>query len=272
MLKPRQNVIVSTVEPSGADRQKVWLQKGKNLFDANSLFTGYRIGSDGLLFAHDNYSATDFIPVNPNTNYIANWSVITLECICYYDETKTFISRNTSENPFTTPHNCKYIRASRLTTNTITAQIEQGSRATDYEEYIEHKMYVLNDNNVYEEFMKKEENVDSSKILHHGETLNNLLNKGTFKEYNGNLSGNTTYDINLSLGQFSIVIVTLIQGFNAEIVGAFTANYTGYFFTQFLKQTIASTFLDKIERRDYFLRLTVKNTSNIQYKIKVLTL
>ncbi len=134
------------------------------------------------------------------------------------------------------------------------------------------KIHVLNDNDVYEEFMKKEENVDSSKILHHGETLNNLLNKGTFKEYNGNLSGNTTYDINLSLGQFSIVIVTLIQGFNAEIVGAFTANYTGYFFTQFLKQTIASTFLDKIERRDYFLRLTVKNTSNIQYKIKVLTL
>ncbi len=36
-------------------------------------------------------------------------------------------------------------------------QIEQGSTATSYEEYIETKMYVLNDNNVYEEFMKKEE-------------------------------------------------------------------------------------------------------------------
>ncbi len=119
---------------------------------------------------------------------------------------------------------------------------------------------------------KCKEEIDSSNVQHNGETLNNFLSKGTFKEYNGNLSGSTTYDINLNLGQFSIVIVTLIQGSNAEVVGAFTANYTGYFFTQFLKQTIASTFLDKIERGNYFLRLTVKNTNNVQYKIKVLTL
>ncbi|MCI8362287.1 MAG: hypothetical protein HFJ41_04015 [Clostridia bacterium] len=37
-------------------------------------------------------------------------------------------------------------------------QIEQGSTATEYEEYIESKTYILNDNNVYEEFMKKEKN------------------------------------------------------------------------------------------------------------------
>lgn len=36
-------------------------------------------------------------------------------------------------------------------------QLEQGSVVTSYEEYIEPKTYILNDNNVYEEFMKKEE-------------------------------------------------------------------------------------------------------------------
>lgn len=88
--------------------------------------------------------------------------------------------------------------------------------------------------------------------------MKNLLNKGIFKGYNGNLNGSVTYDINLGLGQFRIVFITLIQGYNIGIVGVFTTNYTRYFFTQFLKQTIASTFLDKVEIGDYLFRITVK--------------
>jgi len=40
-------------------------------------------------------------------------------------------------------------------------QIEQGSTATEYEEYIESKTYILNNNNAYEEFMKKQEEIYS---------------------------------------------------------------------------------------------------------------
>lgn len=114
--------------------------------------------------------------------------------------------------------------------------------------------------------------LDSNGIVHNKELLNTLLDRGIFKEYTGNLSGNTSYDVNLFLPQFSIVSILLIQGVTAEIIEAFTANYTGYFFTPFLKQTIANSFLDKIERGSNFLRLTIKNTNNVQYRIKVLTL
>lgn len=146
-------VIVSKTEPTGDNREKVWMQKGKNLFDKNSLFTGYRFGSDGSLFADSAYSSTDYISVKSNTIYTVNWQMETRECVCYYDETKTFISRNTATSPFTTPTNCKYIRASRISTEINTAQIEQGSIATPYEAYIEPKIYVKNNNDVYEEFI-----------------------------------------------------------------------------------------------------------------------
>lgn len=104
----------------------------KNIFDKNDVVNGYRFGSDGLLFADANYSATDYIAVKPNTTYIANWTLETRECICYYDSSFNFISRNVSVNPFTTPSNCKYIRASILTTNLNIAQIEKGDTATPY--------------------------------------------------------------------------------------------------------------------------------------------
>lgn len=108
----------------------------KNLFNKNNLYKGYRLGSDGNLFADTTYSATDFIIVSPNKTYIANWDVSALECICYYDETKTFISRNINTNPFTVPNNCKYIKVSRLTSNISTTQIEDGIVITSYVPYL----------------------------------------------------------------------------------------------------------------------------------------
>lgn len=41
-------------------------------------------------------------------------------------------------------------------------QIEQGSKATKYEAYIEPKIYIKNSNDVYEEFIKKSEEVYST--------------------------------------------------------------------------------------------------------------
>lgn len=189
-------VVVSVTEPTGDNREKVWIQKGKNLFDKNSLFTGYRFGSDGLLFADSAYSSTDYISVKSNTIYTVNWQMETRECVCYYDETKTFISRNTATSPFTTPTNCKYIRASRISTGINTAQIEQGSTATEYEEYIEPKIYVKNDNDVYEEFINAKDipsgvgqydiTLDCGLVLHffkYGEVVN-CIAEGTISSLN----------------------------------------------------------------------------------------
>lgn len=148
-------VIISALEPTTSE--KVWIKKSKNKFNKNNMFVGFRFGSDGFLIADSNYSATRFEEVEPSTNYIANWTLETRECICYYDENKKFISRNVGDEQFTTPANCRYIRASRLSTGTSSAQIEQGTQTTSYEAHVEPKIYLKNDNGIFEEFVKNED-------------------------------------------------------------------------------------------------------------------
>lgn len=148
-------VIISAIEPTTSER--VWIKKSKNKFNKNNMFVGFRFGSDGSLFADSAYSATIYEEVEPSTNYIANWVLETRECICYYDKNKKFIARNTGDKQFTTPANCRYIRASRLSTAISSAQIEQGTQTTSYEAYVEPKIYLKNDNGIFEEFVKNED-------------------------------------------------------------------------------------------------------------------
>lgn len=173
---------VSAEQPK--TKEKVWIQKGKNLFNTNNLVSGYRLGSDGMLFADTNYSTTDFILVKPNTTYIVNWTMEIRECVCYYDETGTFISRNVETNPFITPSNCKYIKASTLTSNIYTAQIEQGSTATEHEEYVEKAIYTKNDNGVYEEFLSQ--SIEYGELQYNSKIssvqINNWVKKGNLIE------------------------------------------------------------------------------------------
>ena len=119
-MKPFNNVIVSATEPE--QKSDVWIKYAENIIH-NKWRDGFRVGLDGNLFADTNYSTTDFIEVNPNTKYIANWELEVTQCIGYYNSEKIFISRNTTDNAFTTPNNCKYIRASRLTSDKDIAKI-----------------------------------------------------------------------------------------------------------------------------------------------------
>lgn len=112
---PITNTIkVSATEPE--NKADVWIKYAENMIH-NNWRDGFRIGLDGNLFADETYSSTDFIEVEPNTKYIANWELKAVQCIGYYTTEKTFISRNTTDNAFITPNNCKYIRASRLITD-----------------------------------------------------------------------------------------------------------------------------------------------------------
>lgn len=149
-----RGVAVDSTQPTTTE--KVWIKKGKNLFNKNNVINGYRFGSDGSLYAASDFSVTDFIEVNSSTQYTVSWVIQTVQCVCYYDVNKNFISRNSFEKPFTTPANCKYIRASVLTADINSAQIEQGSQTT-YEPYVEKEILVKNDNGVFEKFYNEEE-------------------------------------------------------------------------------------------------------------------
>ena len=119
-MKPFNNIAVSPTEPE--NKADVWIKYAENMIH-NNWRDGFRIGLDGNLFADETYSSTDFIEVKSNTKYIANWELEATQCIGYYTTEKTFISRNTTDNAFITPNNCKYIRASRLTENKNIAKI-----------------------------------------------------------------------------------------------------------------------------------------------------
>ena len=114
-MKPFNNIAVSPTEPE--NKADVWIKYAENIINDTTWNDGYRLQTDGNLFADSPYSVTYFIEVKPNTKYIANWELEATQCIAYYTSEKSFILRNTTDNAFTTPENCKYIRASRLITN-----------------------------------------------------------------------------------------------------------------------------------------------------------
>lgn len=171
-------VVVSATEPTGDNREKVWMQKGKNLFDKNnySVFEGYINGST-LKFVSNSYGRTIYIKVQSNTTYTISREILTDTFAIgmgpniptvdeQVSEYKTYSTNDTVM--ITTGENDNYIYIYLLWTNgeetTLEAileslQIEQGSTATEYEECIEPKIYVLNDNGVYEEFISKEDEV-----------------------------------------------------------------------------------------------------------------
>lgn len=165
----QEGIIVSPTEPT-ENRRKVWMQKGKNLF--NSSFEIAQIhGVTG-----NNESSTDVITSNGYTEVKSNvqYTISTnkyngVSRVAFYDKNKSLIQVIYNITTFTTPDNAKYIRFSIWSSTTINqidsdlkVQVEQGSTATPYEEYIEPKTYILNDNNVYEEFMKKHEEIYST--------------------------------------------------------------------------------------------------------------
>ena len=163
-------VIVSATEPTGANREKVWLQNGKNLLNKNVGFTNTYISNTGeILTANNNALFNGYISIKSNTICTISTNTNISFAFSFYDKNYNFIERDIGTNiktfSYTSPSNAVYMRIHINMTNTITQTIidgldimlEQNAIATTYEPYVEPKMYVLNDNNVYEEFIQKEQ-------------------------------------------------------------------------------------------------------------------
>lgn len=106
---------------------------GKNLFDKAAVTNGYTVApNNGTLVANATISASDWIAVEPNTEYIQTEGY----AMAFYDANKAFISGGNFTN-FTTPANCAYVRLSIRNVALATYQLEKGSVATPYEAYYE---------------------------------------------------------------------------------------------------------------------------------------
>ena len=157
-------VIVSTTEPTGVNRKKVWFKKGKNLIKEIILDSSYNENETSILYNQPNFARTDFIQIEHNVDYIFSHSLGTGNgYIIMFDKNFDYIGGINHETITTkfniTNVNVKYIMIViwSTTINTDTnIMLEQNTVATTYEAYVEPEIYILNSNNVYEKFEKNE--------------------------------------------------------------------------------------------------------------------
>lgn len=154
-------VVVSTTQPT--TNEKVWFKKGKNLLNKNNYFVdklGY-VGFVVNLEYGQTYTMSSNIPIiakfatqsnlaGPTVgpqNWIkfTSWTFVAGQNTGNYLNNVVFIGINEKEMQ-------KNVEAY----SNYNIQIEQGSTATTYEEYVESTVYVKNASGVYEEFINNE--------------------------------------------------------------------------------------------------------------------
>lgn len=164
-------VVISPTEPTTGE--EVWIQKGKNLFDIKGHYnllgesTTYNV-SGSTLTVSGLWYAGRLVNVEPNTDYTIKAN-ISVGNIGIYGKDNKWIAGVINQTTFNTGSYEQiiiyfYTGGGGSTSKTATftnIQIEQGTTATTYESYVDKKIYIKNDNDVYEEFYKNNGIVES---------------------------------------------------------------------------------------------------------------
>lgn len=177
----KAEVYVGAEEPTTGE--KVWFRKGSNLFNFYNIQTKYPNAKLNTK-SNNSFSITNIgnwayallnLNLKPNTIYTLSADVTNSNgayCGFYINNNidgckngdksfKSVITFTTDETGVQTVF--AYVNRSATTTAsayTVTfdnVQLEQGSKATTYEDYIEQKIFVRNSNGVYEELYNKEQ-------------------------------------------------------------------------------------------------------------------
>ena len=210
-------VIVSAVEPTGANREKVWLQKGENLFNyetANYLLAYSNITTMKITASSssDNHRSS-YIKCKPNTTYTIkkkaghSFRVSTTTNVPAIGVTinNSKVNHAGTTITITTGENDNYIFFTCFSTvNGDTGDYIDMYKTVIIEEgtnIISDKMYVLNDNNVYEEFILKENEIYS-----------------TEEQVIGTYAGKPLYKKTLSLNTPSTTSNTVVGNFDSTFI------------------------------------------------------
>lgn len=190
----------------------------ENLFDVSTSLTKSYINTSGNVATSDDWSASDYIPVKPNTSYILSGVTNTggVARHAFYDSSKAYISNVASTTYIlTTPSNAWYLRVSVKSENPTTVQLEEGTKANSYTPYGTPSIE-LNKIGTYQDYIYK----DSNKWYIHKETrrfslaIADMNNSDTYAGWknkpetqqmvldypdkNSKLSNYTSYFINIS--------------------------------------------------------------------------
>lgn len=136
------------------------MQKGKNKFNPNDKTNGY-LNINGSFTSVTDWTCSGFIEINSNKYILSANTTATRVIWCEYDGSMNIIGTRHEVaygNPIAIVSvNTKYIRVCFNDGTATDIQLEQGTTATTYESYVEDKIYIKNNNDVYEEFIKKED-------------------------------------------------------------------------------------------------------------------
>ena len=113
---------------------------GKNLFDKSTATSGKYVNEYDANAGASGWYASDYIPTNAETTYTLTGNTATSATAkhVFLDQEKTvlgYVAAQASNNTFTTPSDCAYVRLSIKASNLDAVQLEQGSTATAYEPY-----------------------------------------------------------------------------------------------------------------------------------------
>lgn len=220
----KAEVYVGAEEPTTGE--KVWLRKGKNVFNFYNIQTKYPNAKLNTK-SNNSFSITNIgnwayallnLNLKPNTIYTLSADVTNSNgayCGFYIDNNidgckngdksfKSAITFTTDEtgvqNVFAYVNRSATTTASTYTVTFNNVQLEQGSKATSYEAYIEPQIFVRNSNGVYEEFIKKE--ISNYSYSYKGLEINATKNNNIVTlTINGSITEkflkNTFYDIEI---------------------------------------------------------------------------
>ena len=118
-----------------ADNSYAGISVGKNLFNKATATKGYWIDQNGNLMANDNFYLSDYIAVEPNTQYCISNSSTGGASNVWFDENLEVIGTAEKSGATTSPENAAYIKLSIDASKIDTAQFEKGGSATSYEPY-----------------------------------------------------------------------------------------------------------------------------------------
>ena len=224
----------------------------KNLFNKTTITENKYIDGNGNLVNENGVFVSDYIELKNNTNYTISASTNLLKRIAYYDNSKTFISRElitAYSGTINIPNNSKYVRLNGYDTEFNSLQLEEGS-ATDYVEHQE-QVYPINLGNIelckipnttYEDDFRKSTGKNLfSGIFRQGINIdlyattriycdsNYYIEQGKTYTFSTNMNISTyRFEINISATELPSTPLIYDSGWKTQQAFTFTANVDGY--------------------------------------------
>ena len=224
----KSEVYVGAEEPTTGE--KVWFRKGKNLLNYKNL-TGNATNIGIMVDSNDNLCSTTTSDARAWNYDNSNWFIIlpagthtiSLEYskqssnvnagIGIYSKEKQIlftktVNLNNYNYTFTLEEETRVGVMMKIYDGILKIQLEQGSKATSCEAYIEPQIFVRNSNGVYEEFAKKSEEVYSTEEQRIGTWIDGkpLYRKIVNAQFGTVVQGTeTTVEVNLKNVDFILV-------------------------------------------------------------------